>query len=102
MTASSPLQRVEAACDELAANGQAITFSRVAQRAQVSRTTLYRNPDLRAVVEDHRAHATDARSLTGLAAEIAHLRTGVEAVAERVRKHEERLRRLERHRTENS
>ena len=35
-------------------------------------------------------------TLTGLAAEIAHLRTGLEALANPVRNHEERLRHLER------
>jgi len=34
--------------------------------------------------------------LSGLAHEIAHLRTALEAVADNVRRHEERLRRLER------
>jgi hypothetical protein len=32
--------------------------------------------------------------LTGLASEVGHLRTAVEALAERVRRHEEQLRRL--------
>jgi len=38
----------------------------------------------------------DTRTLSGLAAEISHLRTAFEAVAGNVRQHEERLRRLER------
>lgn len=89
------LDRVETACAELAADRQAITFTAVADHLGVSRTTLYRNPQLRTVIEDHRAHSHDRRTLTGLAAEIAHLRTALEAVADRVRRHEERLRRLE-------
>ncbi len=102
MSSNSPLDRVERACTELAAAGQSITFTAVAQRAQLGRTTLYRNPTLRAVVEEHRAHAADARSLSGLATEIAHLRTAMQAVAERVKGHEERLRTLERRRVKRS
>ena len=41
------------------------------------------------------ANQADTRTLSGLNAEIAHLRTALEAIAERVRGHEERLRRLE-------
>ncbi|MQB01904.1 MAG: hypothetical protein GEU78_16780, partial [Actinobacteria bacterium] len=91
MSDQPPLAKVERACSDLAAARQPITFTAVAQRAQLGRTTLYRNPDLRAVVEEHRTRAADARSLSGLATEIAHLRTAMHAVAERVKGHEERL-----------
>jgi hypothetical protein len=96
------LARVERACSDLAAAGQSVTFAAVAERASLGRTTLYRNPGLRAVVQEHRARAADARSLSGLASEIAHLRTALEAVAERVKGHEERLRHLERRRAKDS
>jgi len=86
---------VEAACTELAHQHQPITFTIVAELTGISRTTLYRNPQLRAIVDEHRSHTHDRRTLTGLSAEISHLRTALEAVAERVRQHEERLRRLE-------
>ena len=89
------LDAVEAACARLAERGDAISFTAVAEHTGISRTTLYRNPQLRAVIEEHRTHRHDRHTLTGLAAEIAHLRTGLEAVADRVRHHEERLRRLE-------
>jgi Family of unknown function (DUF6262) len=92
---SDNLDLVEAACTALAAAGDAITFAAVAERTGISRTTLYRNPQLRAVIEDHRSHSHDRRTLTGVAAEIAHLRSALEAIADRVRRHEERLRRLE-------
>lgn len=92
---NSNLEAVEAACAHLANAGDAVTFTAVAEHAGISRTTLYRNPQLRSVIEDHRSHTHDRHTLTGLAAEIAHLRTGLEAVADRVRHHEERLRRLE-------
>jgi hypothetical protein len=94
------LTRVETACTELAAAGRPVTFGEVAARAQISRTTLYRRPDLRAVVEEHRTRGQDASTLTGLSVQIDQLRRSLEAVAARVRHHEEKLRRLERARRE--
>lgn len=93
------LENVEAACAHLAETGRQITFTAVAEHTGISRTTLYRNPQLRAVIDDHRSHSHDRNTLTGLAAEIAHLRTGIEALADRVRDQEERLRHLERRST---
>lgn len=94
--------RVEAACTELAAAGQSITFAHVAARAAISRTTLYRRADLRAVIDEHRAHGRHATTLTGLTVQIDQLRRSLEAVADRVRRHEEQLRRLERARREDT
>jgi hypothetical protein len=91
-----PLDRVEHACAELTRVGQPVTFTAVAARTGLSRATLYRNPQIRAVIDEHRARQADACTLSGLAAEISHLRTALEAVAGNVRQHEERLRRLER------
>jgi len=87
--------RVERACFELTDTGEPVTFTAVAARSGVGRATLYRDPALRALVEEHRARAREAHTLSGLASEIAQLRTSVEAVAERVRHHEEVLRRLD-------
>jgi AcrR family transcriptional regulator len=92
--------RVEAACAHLAAAGQPVTFAEIAARAQISRTTLYRRADLRAVIEEHRARGRDATTLSGLAVQIDQLRRSLEAVAGRVRRHEETLRRLQRARRE--
>jgi len=94
------LARVEATCAGLAAAGQPVTFSQVAVLAGVSRTTLYRRADLRALVEEHRARGHDASTLTGLTVQIDQLRRSLEAVAANVRRHEEQLRRLERARRE--
>jgi hypothetical protein len=90
----STLLRVERVCTELATSGQPITFTVVAAQAEVSRATLYRDPQLRAIVDEHRTRQTDARTLTGLATEVAHLRTAVEALAEGVKRHEEQLRKI--------
>lgn len=89
------LVRVERACSQLVQAQQPVTFTAVADLAKVGRGTLYRDPQLRAVIDEHRTHQADARSLTGLAHEIAHLRMALEAVADNVRRHEEQLRRLE-------
>ncbi len=96
------LASVEAACAALAAAGQPVTFGEVATRAGISRTTLYRRADLRALVDEHRARGRDASTLTGLAVQIDQLRRSLEAIAAKVRRHEEQLRRLERTRRRDS
>jgi Family of unknown function (DUF6262) len=90
-------QRVEDACAALLAAGQPVAFDEVATRAGLGRATLYRNPDLRAIVEEHRARGREAHTLTGLATEITHLRIALDALATTVRRHEEQLRRLRHH-----
>ena len=62
--------RVEAACTAMAAAGGHITFTDVAERSGVSRTTLYRQRDLRAVVEEHRARGREANTPSGLAIQV--------------------------------
>ncbi len=86
------LRRVEEACAELVAAGEALTSTAVAARAGVGRATLYRNPELRALVEEHRARDREANTLSGLTQEVAQLRTSLEAVAARVRRHDEQIR----------
>ena len=102
MPADDELARVETACAELAATGQPVTFYQVAVLAGVSRTTLYRRADLRALVDEHRARGRDATTLTSLTVQIDQLRRSTEALAARVRRHEEQLRRLERAHRESS
>lgn len=89
-------QRVEAACRELLAAGEPITFDAVATHACIGRATLYRRLELRAIIEEHRRHARDALTLTGLAVQIDQLRNALDAVAGNVRRHEEQLRNLTR------
>lgn len=76
--------------------GEPITFTAVAKRAQVARATLYRDTQLRAAGDEHRTRQTEARTSTGLASEVAHLRIVVEELAGRVTRNEEPLRRLRR------
>lgn len=85
--------RVEA-CAELATDGQPITADAVAALAGIGRATLYRHPQLRALIAEHREQAREAITLTGLAVQIEQLRSSLEAVADNVRRHGEQLRRL--------
>lgn len=87
-------QLVEDTCTTLAAAGQPVTFHEVATRTGLGRATLYRNPDLRAVIEEHRTRGHEAHTLTGLATEIEHVRIALNALATKVRHHEEQLRQL--------
>lgn len=96
MTSPDRTAQVEQACAELAAAGQPVTFTAVAARAGIGRATLYRDPALRALTDSHRRHAASAGTLTGLADDITALRTAIDAVADRVRHHEEQIRQLNR------
>jgi alkylated DNA nucleotide flippase Atl1 len=94
------IARVEGACAQLAAEGRVVTFAEIAALAGISRTTLYRRPELRAVVEDHRVRNRDANTLSGLTVQIDQLRQSLEALGAKVRRHEEVLRRIQRQLTE--
>jgi hypothetical protein len=94
MTSANTLNRVERACAQLQHDGKKVTFTAVAAATGLGRTTLYRDPTLRAVIDQHRHRAATSGTLTGLTDEIATLRTALEAIATRVRHHEEQLRRL--------
>ena len=94
MTPKHRRQHVEDACAAIILAGQQVTFDEVAARTGLGRATLYRNPDLRRIIEEHRARGREAHTLSGLTAEIAHLRIAVDALATTVRRHEEELRRL--------
>jgi AcrR family transcriptional regulator len=89
------LDDVRNVCAELAETGAPITFDAVAQRVGISRATLYRNRDLREIVERYRDPTGQALTLTRLADQVDQLRDSLEALADLVRGHEERLRRLE-------
>ena len=84
---------VEQACTQLAADGEPVTFTAVVRRTGLARTTLYRNPTLRAVIDEHRRAGTT--TLTGITTDIATLQGALETIAARVRHHEEQLRRIQ-------
>ncbi|GFZ92044.1 MULTISPECIES: DUF6262 family protein [Nesterenkonia] len=87
---------IERACTDLSRNGQPITFVAIAAATGLSRSTIYRNTALRGIVEEHKhAEATDT-PMTAISDEIATLRAAVTTLAERVRSHEDQLRRLRR------
>ena len=94
MTFDQRHKLVEDACAALVIAEQSITFNEVAQRTGISRATLYRNPDLRALIEEHRLQGHQANTITGLNDQIEHLRIALNAIAEKVRNQEEELRRL--------
>src|SRR6202795_4054344 len=94
MTPEQRRQDVEDACAATILEGQHVTFDDIAARTGLGRATLYRNPDLRKIIEEHRARGKEAHTLSGLTTEIAHLRTALDAIATTVRRHEAELRRL--------
>lgn len=70
-------------------------FAAIVEHTGISRTTLYRNPNLRAIIDQHRHRSQDPRTITALSTEVAYQRVGLEDRAERIRRQEERIRRLE-------
>lgn len=94
MTNTNTLNQVERACAQLRHEGHTVTFTAVADLTGLGRSTLYRDPTIRAIIEDHRHRSTDSGSIAGLTDEIATLRTAVDALADKVRRHDEQLRRL--------
>lgn len=94
MTPEKRRQHVEDACTAIILAEKTVTFDEVAARTNIGRATLYRNPDLRKIVEEHRSHGREAHTLSGLTTEIDHLRIALDAIATTVRRHEEELRLL--------
>lgn len=94
MTNTSTLNSVERACAELLRKGQTVTFTAVAAQTGMGRTTLYRDPLIRAIIEENRHRAAASGTLTSLTDEIATLRAALDTLATSVRRHEEQLRKL--------
>lgn len=91
MSSESALGRVDRACAQLRSDGTPVTFTAVAATAGLGRTTLYRNPALRAVIDDH-CRRDGSGTLAGITDEIALLRTALDALADRVCRHDEQIR----------
>ncbi|HEX9356617.1 MAG TPA: DUF6262 family protein [Streptosporangiaceae bacterium] len=87
---------VRDACAQIAGTGKAVTFTAVAEKTGISRTTLYRRHDLRQLIEQHRETRRDDLSPAQLATQVSQLQQALEAVAATVRRHEEQLRALNR------
>ena len=85
-------QSIERACNDLARAGRPITFTAIAAITGISRSTLYRNAGLRAIIEHHKN--TPEGPITAITDDVATLRAAVTTLADQVRSHEEQLRRL--------
>ena len=94
MTDTNTLNSVERACAQLHRDGHTVTFTAVAAHTGLGRSTLYRDPIIRAVIETHRHRTADSGSIAGLTDEIATLRAALDTLATSVRRHEEQLRKL--------
>lgn len=92
---SPTLNKIERACADLARDGHPITVAAVAERVGIARSTIYRNSELRTVIEHHRQSEPDGK-ITAITDELATLRTTVQALADTVRHHDTQLRRLTR------
>ena len=92
---SPTLNQIERACADLARDGHPITIAAVADRASIARSTIYRNPELRAIIEHHR-QATPDGSIITITDELATLRATVQTLADTIRHHDAQLRRLSR------
>jgi len=91
MSSTSALARVDKACARLRQENQPVTFTAVAAATGLSRTTLYRDTTVLAVIDDHRSRAASNGTLAGITEEIALLRTALDVLADRVRHHEEQM-----------
>lgn len=87
---------IRSACTELLRAGQRVTFAKIAERTGISRATLYRQRQLRELIDQHRHPTGDTLTLTTLAARLDQLQQTLEALAANVRRHDEDLRRLKR------
>ncbi|MQA75220.1 MAG: hypothetical protein GEU88_12890 [Solirubrobacterales bacterium] len=87
------MQAVRTACTELLRAGERVTFPKIAARTGISRATLYRQRQLRELIDQHRHPAGETLTLTALAAQADQLQQTLDALAAKVRRHEEQLRR---------
>ena len=90
MTTKSMLHQIERACAQIADNGVAITFVKVAELTGIARSTLYRNQNIRSVIEHHRRNAPDDAILV-LTDELTTPRATIETLATKVRHHDAQL-----------
>jgi signal transduction protein with GAF and PtsI domain len=89
-------ERARLACEQLLADGRAVTFTGVATASGISRATCYRDREIRAVIDTYRARDGELLTITRLADRIDQLNASLEALAAKVRRQEEELRSLKR------
>lgn len=92
---SPTLNQIERACADLARDGRPITIAAVAEHAGIARSTIYRNTELRTIIEHHRQSGPDG-NITAISDELQTLRATVQTLADTVRHHDAQLRRLTR------
>lgn len=92
----TPTERVRTACEQLLAAGRDVTFAAVAENSGISRATCYRDRELRALIDTYRSRHGEILTVTALADRIDNLVQSLDAVAAKVRRHEEELRTLKR------
>ena len=93
------IHAAEQACSRTPAHGEPVTFTARRSTGGIRRATLYRDPALRALVDEHRARRRSEHAHRPRRRHRA-LHTAVEAIAARVRRHEEQLRQLARQETQ--
>ncbi len=93
---TTTLNRIERVCADLARDGHRITVAAVATHAGIARSTIYRNTELRAIIEHHRSAAPDG-TITAITDELATLRAAVQTLADTVRDHDAKIRLITRH-----
>jgi hypothetical protein len=88
--------QVDHTCQELTRRQMPITFAAVAESLGISRSTLYRNPGLRALVDASRQRDRASElTVSGVAVQVDQLRLVVETMAATLRRHETVLKRLD-------
>lgn len=92
MSPTQTAKTIERACTELTRGGHQVTFTAIAAATGISRSTLYRNTGLRALIDHHKNAANGP--LPAISEELTTLRAAVDTLASQVRSHEEQLRRL--------
>ncbi|MEO7018087.1 MAG: DUF6262 family protein [Leifsonia sp.] len=90
------LNQIERVCADLTRDGHRITVTAVADRVGIARSTIYRNIEIRALIEHHSQAAPDS-TITAITEELATLRAAVQTLADTVRDHDAQLRRSTRH-----
>lgn len=91
MISKETLTKVDRAWSAIAALDQVVTFAKVARRAKVTKNSLFRNPELRQMVEGCRTILKRSDTFIELSTQVEELRGMTDAVATTVGHHEEQI-----------